>query len=101
MEGLKEIDILLETLEMRHLAPTCPDTLRSYPFEKEDPLVIENAPNVYFSCNAKEYNSQLIKQLEGVIRLFTVPTFSSAKEVVLLDIQTLETYSYRLDTADS
>ena len=52
MSEKTQLDILEETLEMRHMAPTCPDTLRSYPFEVEDPLTINEAPNVYFSCNS-------------------------------------------------
>lgn len=53
MKDKTECDVLYNTLKMRHIAPTCPDTLRSFPFESEDPLVIENAPNVYFSCNSE------------------------------------------------
>jgi DNA polymerase delta subunit 2 len=49
MSNRKEIDVLYETLQMRHLAPTCPDTLRCYPFEKDDPLIIREPQNVYFS----------------------------------------------------
>lgn len=57
MDGKSEVDVLYETLEMRHLAPTCPDTLRSYPFESEDPLIIREGLNVYFSCDATEYGT--------------------------------------------
>ena len=49
MEDIREVDVLYQTLEMRHIAPTCPDTLRSYPFENEDPLIIREGHNVYFS----------------------------------------------------
>jgi DNA polymerase delta subunit 2 len=39
------------TLEMRHLCPTAPDTLRAYPQLDDDPFVIEEAPHVYFAGN--------------------------------------------------
>lgn len=96
MSSKSELDILYETLQMRHIAPSCPDTLRSYPFETEDPLVIRDAPNVYFSCNAKEYSSMLETQLNGLMRVFTVPSFTKTKEVVLLDLGSLETYSFKI-----
>lgn len=53
MKEKTEVEILHDTLEMRHIAPTCPDTLRSFPFSEVDPLVIKESPNVYFSCNAE------------------------------------------------
>jgi DNA polymerase delta subunit 2 len=39
------------TLEMRHLFPTSPDTLRSFPFVDKDPFVVKDSPNVYFAGN--------------------------------------------------
>jgi len=96
MTDKKEIDILYQTLQMRHVAPTCPDTLRSYPLENEDPLIIDNAQNVYFSCNAKEFGTKLESQMNGVIRLFTVPAFTIQHEIVLMDLGSLETYCYKI-----
>jgi len=101
MSSKSELDILYETLQLRHIAPTCPDTLRSYPFENEDPLIIRDAPNVYFSCNAKEYSSMLETQLNGLMRIFTVPSFTKTKEVVLLDLGSLDTYSYKIQIDES
>jgi DNA polymerase delta subunit 2 len=92
MTDKTEIDILASTLEMRHIAPTCPDTLRSFPFEGTDPLVLGNSPNVYFSCNTKEFETKI----ESGIRLVTVPTFTKNKEIVLVDVDTLEAYSYQI-----
>jgi DNA polymerase II small subunit/DNA polymerase delta subunit B len=31
---------MLQTLEIRHLCPTAPDTLRIHPFKNSDPFVI-------------------------------------------------------------
>ena len=94
MEDMREVDVLYQTLEMRHIAPTCPDTLRSYPFESEDPLIIKEGVNVYFSCNAKEYGSIWEK---NQLSVFTVPSFSKTKSFILLDLETLETYEYKFE----
>lgn len=97
MKDKREVDILYETLEMRHIAPTCPDTLRSYPFESEDPLIIREPYNVYFSCNSNEYGTILEKQMDGIMRFFTVPSFTQTKSVVLLDLGSLDTYTFKLN----
>ena len=48
-KGVDEGDLcitkLKETLEMRHLCPTAPDTLRIYPFKECDPFVIAPTTN--------------------------------------------------------
>lgn len=98
MTGLKAVDILEETLEMRHLAPTSPDTLRSYPFTTDDPLIIEETPNIYFSCNANEFESKTIKHVDGMTKIITIPSFSKTSSIVLLDLDTLETYKYTILT---
>jgi DNA polymerase delta subunit 2 len=41
-EGVKCLHRIKQTLEMRHLCPTAPDTLRIYPFHKSDPFVIDS-----------------------------------------------------------
>ncbi len=46
----KSLDALEQTLRMRILYPTCPDTLRCYPL-KQDPFIVHRAPNVYFCGN--------------------------------------------------
>lgn len=45
------VEILDMTLKMRHMCPTCPDTLRAYPFVTEDPFIINEMPHIYFSGN--------------------------------------------------
>lgn len=49
---------LKTTLKINHIAPTCPDTLRCYPFTTKDPLVITQTPHVYFACNADKFDSE-------------------------------------------
>lgn len=39
-EGAKCLHRIKQSLEIRHLCPTAPDTLRVYPFKNSDPFVI-------------------------------------------------------------
>jgi DNA polymerase delta subunit 2 len=39
-EGTKCLHRIKQTLEIRHLCPSAPDTLRVYPFKESDPFVI-------------------------------------------------------------
>lgn len=45
------LDVLELTLEMNHICPTCPDTLRSYPFVTEDPFITNEVPHLYLAAN--------------------------------------------------
>lgn len=80
-----------QTLEIRHLCPTAPDTLRVHPFKDSDPFVIvtqddldlndecfnesqfekkedqfnSEVPHVYFAGNMHEYKEMLLWKEEG------------------------------------
>lgn len=85
------LEILEETLRLRHLAPTAPDTLGCYPFYQKDPFILEECPHVYFSGNAPSFESKLIKGADGQeVLLVTVPKFSSTQTACLVNLRTLE-----------
>uniref|UniRef100_A0A8D3CHY6 DNA polymerase delta subunit 2 n=1 Tax=Scophthalmus maximus TaxID=52904 RepID=A0A8D3CHY6_SCOMX len=85
------LEILEETLRLRHLAPTAPDTLGCYPFYQKDPFILEECPHVYFSGNAPTFESKLIKGADGQeVLLVTVPEFSSTQTACLVNLRTLE-----------
>ncbi|XP_035513973.1 DNA polymerase delta subunit 2 [Morone saxatilis] len=85
------LEILEETLRLRHLAPTAPDTLGCYPFYQKDPFILEECPHVYFSGNAPTFESKLIKGPDGLeVLLVTVPEFSSTQTACLVNLRTLE-----------
>jgi DNA polymerase II small subunit/DNA polymerase delta subunit B len=44
-EESKALSKIKQSLEMRHLCPTAPDTLRVYPFKDSDPFVINSLNN--------------------------------------------------------
>jgi DNA polymerase delta subunit 2 len=45
------VDVMEHTLQIRHICPTSPDTLRAYSFTESDPFIVDDAPHVYFAGN--------------------------------------------------
>ncbi|KAJ2904029.1 hypothetical protein MKZ38_008961 [Zalerion maritima] len=91
-------------------APTAPDTLWSYPFQEDDPFVMEECPHFFFAGCQPEFGTRRItREGEGdrdggqggqggqEVRLVSVPSFSEKKEVVLVDCETLEVGVIRFD----
>ncbi|KUI71697.1 DNA polymerase delta small subunit [Cytospora mali] len=72
-------------------APTAPDTLWCYPFQDDDPFVMNDCPHLYFVGSQPEFATKVIQGTEGqAVRLIAVPSFSESKEIVLVDSETLE-----------
>lgn len=104
-EDLKDEEILTKlmkaTIKWQNICPTAPDTLYCYPFENYDPFVLnDETPHVYFVGNQEKYASELVEiplghdeKVEDTakVKLISVPRFSSTGEIVILDIETLET----------
>ncbi|KAM9858342.1 DNA polymerase delta subunit 2 isoform 1-T2 [Aulostomus maculatus] len=85
------LEILEETLRLRHLAPTAPDTLGCYPFYHKDPFILEECPHVYFSGNAPVFESKIIKGPDGQeVLLVAVPEFISTQTACLVNLRSLE-----------
>lgn len=53
------LEAMKKTLDWRHLAPTCPDTVPSTPCIDTDPFIIYNCPAVYFSGNCDEFATDI------------------------------------------
>lgn len=115
-----QIETVMHCLEMRHLCPTAPDTLRIHPFKDSDPFVISEkelslpedkemegahkkeherdnttVPHVFFVGNMDKYESRMLRKDKQFLKVFTVPTFSSSYSMVLLDTETCETYEVK------
>jgi len=91
------IECLKMLLEIRHICPTAPDTLRSFPFRSGDPFVIsDQAPDVFFAGCQPKYQEEIIyqhkKSKESAIKLLSIPTFIKTKSIVLLDLESLQSY---------
>lgn len=88
-EGTR-MEHLTHTLEWRIMAPTAPDTLPCYPFQKTDPFFINDCPHVYFAGNQPSFDTQLLHGSEGqTVRLILVPSFHTTSTVVLLNLDDL------------
>lgn len=85
------LEIMEKTLQWRHLAPTCPDTLSCYPFTDQDPFILDSCPHVYFVGNQKKFATKLYKSERGqTVRLVAVPSFCKTFTCVWLNMRTLE-----------
>ncbi len=98
------IDMALRTLEWGHLAPTAPDTLWCYPFKSTDPFVLKDRPDVLFVGNQPSYASAMYtfdpdidaKAHQGC-RVVLVPEFARTRQVVLLNLASLDTKLVTID----
>ncbi|KAJ3161784.1 hypothetical protein HDU86_006555 [Geranomyces michiganensis] len=79
------------TMKWAHFAPTAPDTLWCHPYKDEDPFVLGIRPRVYVVGNQPAYASTLIDDEKyGATRVVLVPSFSTSKTLVLVNLRTLE-----------
>ncbi|KAL1463163.1 hypothetical protein WDU94_014944 [Cyamophila willieti] len=92
------LDILEYTLRCGHVAPTAPDTLACYPFYDNDPMIIDNCPDVYFAGNQSKFETKTIEIEKGKhVRLVSVPDFFSTKSVAVLNLSTLDCHSLTVE----
>ena len=100
------LDVLEQMLRWSHIAPTCPDTLGCFPFSEnaKDPFILDCLPKVFFVGNQKKYSFRKIEISSKHGEMFTtlllaLPSFSSEKAVVRLNLATLECEEIVFDTA--
>ncbi|KAL2742450.1 DNA polymerase delta subunit 2-like isoform X1 [Vespula maculifrons] len=91
-KDISPIEWLEKTIIWRHMCPTAPDTLPAYPFYKKDLFIMKHCPDIYFTGNADKYETKLWKgEQNQVIRLISIPQFSSSHTAVLVDLESLDT----------
>ena len=99
------------TCRWRCSAPTAPDTLcrlspfynftqmrrvltpttGAYPFQDDDPFVMDSCPHLYFVGGQPEFSTKIIQGPDGqMVRLVTVPSFAKTRELLLVDAETLD-----------
>lgn len=106
------LDLLESLVRGRHLAPTCPDTLGCFPFDGNDPFVLEETPHVLFVGNQREFGSRKLgltsndkdvemapsdkkassAASEKFVRLISIPSFALTGQAVFLDLTSFECY---------
>ncbi|KAJ5675630.1 hypothetical protein N7462_008527 [Penicillium macrosclerotiorum] len=96
-------------LRWRCGVPTAPDTIWSYPFQENDPFVLESCPHLFFTGNQPSFKTAVIEgnlpprmdegDTEMVdsddssvarVRLLSIPKFKETGELILVDAETLE-----------
>lgn len=95
-----ELQTLEQTLVFGHLAPTAPDSLHSFPFASQDPYILSDMPNIYFAGNCAEFASKVATLEQQSCRLICIPDFSVTHEVVLVNLETLETECIKIIDVD-
>ena len=87
-------------MKARHLFPTAPDTLRSFPFVNEDPFVITESPHIYFAGNQPKFETSIIQKEGSVTRLICIPSFRRSKSIVLIDLTSLQAHEFKFDAGE-
>ena len=84
------LEVLECIIQWSHLAPTCPDTLGCFPFGSKDPFVIEKLPHVFFAGNQDKFATKKLKLGDKKeVLLVTLPKFSKAQTLTLINLNTL------------
>ncbi|CAI4044912.1 hypothetical protein SUVZ_10G1950 [Saccharomyces uvarum] len=91
------LDLMECTMKWQNIAPTAPDTLWCYPYKDEDPFVLNEWPHVYVVGNQPSFGTRLMEIGGKKIRIISVPEFSSTGVVVLLNLETLEIETVKID----
>ena len=64
--------LLEDLLRYRHIAPTCPSTLSSFPFSSFDPFVIQASPHIFFIGNQKSFSCKVaFREILHVFKIFS------------------------------
>ncbi|KAL4890949.1 DNA polymerase alpha/epsilon subunit B-domain-containing protein [Aspergillus ambiguus] len=104
------IKIMEAMLRWRCGVPTAPDTIWSYPFQEDDPFVMQSCPHIFFAGNQPKFKTTIIEgdsplkssgadtemtdaddDNPGIrVRLLSIPEFKKTGELVLVDAETLE-----------
>ena len=84
------LDIMEKTLRWGHLAPSAPNDLRCFPFQKNDPLILEKIPDFYFVGGQKEFSSKIVDICGKSVALISIPDFYSSFSCGILNTKTKE-----------
>lgn len=94
------IKLMEKTLDWGHLCPSAPDTLRTWPVQIEDPLILNSIPNVYVIGNQKYFEESFYKYKNDenkYVKLIAVPRFSETFSFILLDSKNLNTFEFNFN----
>jgi DNA polymerase delta subunit 2 len=104
-EKESRLRIMEAMLRWRCAAPTAPDTLWCYPFQMDEPFVLQSCPHIFFAGNQPHFGTMVVERaanfcLNGTdameegpsasVRLLLLPRFNETGELVIVDTETLE-----------
>ena len=72
------------------MAPSAPNDLRCFPFQKNDPLILEKIPDFYFVGGQKEFSSKIVDICGKSVALISIPDFYSSFSCGILNTKTKE-----------
>ena len=85
------VKILECMLLWRHMIPTSPDTLATYPYYDNDPFIVDQAPDVFFAGGQPSFGTSVVEGEDGQkVRVVAIPDFSKTGTLVLMNLRTLE-----------
>ncbi|CAI4545508.1 AAC_collapsed_G0030090.mRNA.1.CDS.1 [Saccharomyces cerevisiae] len=91
------LDLMECTMKWQNIAPTAPDTLWCYPYTDKDPFVLDKWPHVYIVANQPYFGTRVVEIGGKNIKIISVPEFSSTEMIILLDLETLEAETVKID----
>jgi hypothetical protein len=90
-----EIDVLEITLNARHFAPNCPESYPCFPGLLKDDLVIDRPCHFFICGTAKKFASKTVIGKDHAVKLIAVPSFSVERSIILLDVDSMETFELK------
>lgn len=84
------LDVLVQLLQIRHMAPSAPDTISCFPFTHRDPFIINKCE--YLMMGGSESLSE--REYMG-IKVICVPDFNLTQSAVLIDTADKSTLEIR------
>ena len=85
------VEALKHTLNWRHMCPTAPDITACYPFNEEDPFILEECPHVYFAGNCSRFGTEMVEGPDGQqTRVISIPSFATTGTAVMVNLASLE-----------
>jgi DNA polymerase delta subunit 2 len=94
------LKIMEKVIDWGHLCPCAPDTLRTWPVKKEDPMVLNEIPNVFIVGNQKYFEEDFVKYKnddDKIIKLISVPNFKDSFSFVIMNPKSLECLEYKIE----
>ncbi|CAG8090415.1 unnamed protein product [Penicillium salamii] len=109
------IRVMEAMLRWRCGVPTAPDTIWSYPYQSDDPYILESCPHIFFAGNQPEFKTATIEgdvplRLDGDtdmtgadgsdvpgVRVLALPKFNETGQLILVDTETLEVEVVRFE----